>query len=381
MKLYDLCAENCLIYEDKAVFVAKQLNMIYMLDLTTREVKIVGSIPGEDFFGERLIGDIKYWNNQVIFVPLNAKKIWIYCLECSEWQGVTFEQNLSPDCNYKFMGSYLYEDQLYMFGFGYPGIGILNLNDHSIKFIDVTVGENEQLKTASDGCFWGMNYVIKDSKIYLASLRSNMVMKFNVETLKKEWISVGSSSNRYIGMDWDGQYFWLAPRTNGNIVKWDGENFVEEFPLPNGYGNNRYYFHGVCADDTKITLHSFAGKTLEVFSKETCKMKVLEEKILLHKKINDMKTIKICDGVFEIYDCIQKMQNKYECKINNLQFGEFVSANWDIYCAIMSNSVTENNMIDLELLLKILKQKSNKAETIDKKPKGWNIYNRILETT
>lgn len=91
-----------MIFEDKVVFVAKQLNMIYMLDLTSGEVKIVGSIL-EELFEERLIGDIQYWNNQVIFVHLNAKIIWIYNMEFSEWHGIELGESISGNCNYKFM--------------------------------------------------------------------------------------------------------------------------------------------------------------------------------------------------------------------------------------------------------------------------------------
>lgn len=51
-----------MLFEDKVVFVTKQLNMIYMLDLTSGEVKIVGGIPEEDLFEESLIGDVQCWN-------------------------------------------------------------------------------------------------------------------------------------------------------------------------------------------------------------------------------------------------------------------------------------------------------------------------------
>ncbi|MGN0247299.1 MAG: hypothetical protein ACI4DK_15210 [Lachnospiraceae bacterium] len=379
MKFYDLYAENCMLFDNKAVFVAKQLNMIYMLDLTSGEVKIVGSIPEEDMLEERLIGDIKYWNNQIIFIPLNAKKIWIYYVELLEWHGIEFEENISPDCKYKFMGSYLYKDQLYMFGFGYPGIVILDLNNHGINYIDMESKENEQLKNNSDGCFWGMNYVIKDGTIYLASLRSNGVLKFNVETLEQEWVFVGNSSNRYIGIDWDGKYFWLAPRTNGNIVKWDGDSTIEEYPLPRGYEKKRFYFHGVCTCDENILFHGYAGKTLEMSFQGTCRMRVLDDKISLYKKIDDIRIIKVSDGIVWIFDNIQKVHNKYECKINNLQFWEFISWNFKHHSMVIDNTINENNMLNLPLLLRLLNEDFCKKEINTIKMNGKKIYNKVLD--
>ena len=52
--------------------------MIFSFNLETEQVEIVDSIPEEMFSTYRLGNKIVSWGEELIFVPMAAKKIWRY---------------------------------------------------------------------------------------------------------------------------------------------------------------------------------------------------------------------------------------------------------------------------------------------------------------
>ena len=81
---------------------------------------------------------------------------------------------------------------------------------------------------------------MKENWLYTPILQTNQILKLELETGSYELISVGDRENQYVGIVWDGDAFWLAPRKNGVYVKWDGYHQVIEYSLPSEFDQRMY---------------------------------------------------------------------------------------------------------------------------------------------
>ena len=87
-ELVTLLAEDCVQVNNFLFFIARDVNFVFCLNLDTGKVDLLDSIPEEDIRSARLGANIAYWNNELIFTPMKAEKIWIYNLWTREWHGL-----------------------------------------------------------------------------------------------------------------------------------------------------------------------------------------------------------------------------------------------------------------------------------------------------
>ena len=77
--------EDCVRVEDYIYFISRDYNVIFRLKIKTGEVYIVGSLPEEHMLECQLGAKIVYANGELIFAPMNAKKIWRYNINDKKW--------------------------------------------------------------------------------------------------------------------------------------------------------------------------------------------------------------------------------------------------------------------------------------------------------
>ena len=226
---------------EKCFFVAFEMNVVCSIDMQTGKVEVIGSIPEEDIFSKRVCIKIVSWNEELIFVPMNGKKVWFYHIRKKTWTSLHIKND---NIRRKIRQAFIYKDKLFMVGCHYPAIICVDLNSKLIQYIESPFKELSSFYKEEQGYF-REDYVLRGDLLYFASFLTNKVLIFNLQDFKWKYITVGKAENGYSGIAWDGNFFWLSPIDQPFIVKWDGSKRCWEYPLPYRELNKKLLFLGV----------------------------------------------------------------------------------------------------------------------------------------
>lgn len=243
---------------NRIILVSKDANLIYEVNTMDHSIKYVGHIPNEAADAKRLVSEIHLYKDKLIFIPLNASKIWISDTDFSRWESIEIENN-SDCCHLRFFLSVIYKDKLYLFGAFYPAIIIIDLISYKSEYLKDVCQEQFSIAKEKNDCLFRKDFVVRNSTIYLASCVNNQILCFNMDSYQYNWISIGSEDNRFVGLADSGQYLWAAPRYNSCLVKININNLdVEEIELPHkpDYICN---FGGIVYDEEKLILPGLLG--------------------------------------------------------------------------------------------------------------------------
>lgn len=254
-----LPAEAGTLVNDNIYFFSSEYNLLYKVHLPDLEISIVSRIPCDKAIASKWFRKMRYWNGKLILTPSCAEKIWIYDLNSGEWTDIAIKY---PHISLKFWGTVLYQDCAYLFGAAYPAILKVDLNDHSVSYLNAY--SLPEQKKDEDGLFCTDAIKMGNIAFSPASI-SNHVLQLNLDTDEYVWQQVGSDGNEYCGIDRDEDGFWIPSWQHGKIVNWDGDSEWKEFNLPEELANRRYQFTGVVCDGNKIRFLTIQdGKSLDL---------------------------------------------------------------------------------------------------------------------
>lgn len=252
----DLLACRCTYWNGKIYCLARNFNLLFSVDIQSGKTELVDVVPEGDILTSYLCGAINAWNDKLILTPNHTKKIWIYDLISKHWDGLTIR-------DYEHWGTggifqtYIYNDKIFLIGGSYPAILCLDLNNDSCSYIEGPYKEIMKRHPDIDHHYFRTHGVRLENKLYLASALDNFVLEFDMKTCEYQWIEVGDNSYVYSGIAWDGKHFWLAPRLNGDIIKWDGKNNTKIIPLPDEFKQHtQIYMWEVCYDGEQVVFPS-----------------------------------------------------------------------------------------------------------------------------
>lgn len=377
-RLVTLLTEDCVQVENKIYFIARDINVVCSLDLNTQKVQIVDSIPEEDILASRLGAKIVHWRNELIFAPMKAKKIWLYNLDTKEWHGIKRKEIGDKKENGLMFQAVLHGDKLFVIGSDYPAIICLDLLSEQTTYIESPYNRLKEVKEKIGDIYFRHGYVQRGTRIYMASCLDNYVLEFDMETLKHQWIKVGSEKNRYSGITWDGENFWLAPRTNTPIVKWDGGNVVEEYSLPEGFEQEMTYFLGAVYDNGRIILPRMKNCAIDIVDLEKGKMKLDEKRYSFYHRADNQGIVgQTLDGIMEI--CDRKSRSVcFKCVIDKKKIAEyFFSKNIHLTERLSQGMHRENSVIGImDTCMDDAKISSNRIE-VRKESQGKRIWKNL----
>lgn len=352
-----MSAEDCVRVGDYLYFIAADINVVFKLCIYTGETEIVSHIPGEAMNAKRLGSKIIHHGDELIFAPITAKNIWIYNLETEKWDSIERREFINWTSWTK-LGSMLqgvyYNEKLYFIGSVYPAIIELSLQTRDINYI--TEPYERYLKDAEklQDAFFRTDYVKKDNVIYLASCLKNEVMKFNLDTYDVEYFAVGGADNRYSGITFCNNKFYLAPRKCMPVVIWDGNNKWEEIELPQPYKNlDTYWFGGAVECNEKILFTAYAGNVSFALNiNEKSRLEIIEEKYWFYKRIDASTRVSLThQGVLEIE--ADKQYYRYELSLPTDELRQYIKSNE--YDAFNMVSIQRENFFwDLEMFVSMI---------------------------
>lgn len=214
--------------KDQLLFVANEINAIVTVDRKTGAQRIWGGLPEEPLFSSLLVSRIISWRNKIVFVPMNAKKIWIYDTDGGTWEGLPIQ---NPSLKGKFFQAVLHGERLYLIGCRYPSIVCLNLETNSLQYLNGVMKEIDRASHGRGIHYFRNSYVKKGEQLYMPSHKSDYLLELNLSTQKYRLIQMGEGHLSYAGIAWSRESFWLFPSAGDTFFIWDGEGNAIKKPL------------------------------------------------------------------------------------------------------------------------------------------------------
>lgn len=258
--MINLVSEGCVKVNNELIMTARGMNLIYKVNLENGKLELQESIPDENHDAGRLSGEILKYENEIVFLPMNARRINIYDICKKKWRYIELEE--IEDCYLdKFFSGVIEGNYLYMIGSKYPAIVKVNLqDDHDIKYIK---GPYEVMNHEKDDCFVRRDITLVDGKIYMASCVNNYVFEIDLESDEIKQYDICDVSKSFSGIAYDGNNFWLSSRMNREIFRWNPlNNDVDSFNFGSHNNNNSdCCWGGIVFDKKHIIAYGMDGNS------------------------------------------------------------------------------------------------------------------------
>ncbi len=370
--------EDCALVENKVYFFSRDWNGLYIADLKTKETKLIGIMPEENVLSKRLCVGITYYNEKLILIPMRAKKIWIYDLINGQWKGLKRKYIADGNSQNEIFRAVKYKDSLFLIGSNYPAIIQMDLNTYKLRYLTEPYDFLKPIKKEEE-CYFRCDFLLENNQIILASCLTNFVLRVNLDTFDFMWYEVGEKNFRYSGISYDGENYWLSPRKGTSIVKWDGKERTEYFPLPKNLDSDKYNFLGVQYCNGKLIFPGMLqNKTLIIDSSDTNNVEVYEGQYLFYKCFDEKRILlQSIDGVFQLRELEQNIEYSMYCKVQKENWIEYLKneSNREFEEELGEEIQSENALLELFAYFFFIKKKDDKKNK--KIRAGVNIWEKI----
>lgn len=310
--MIDLLACRCTCWGGKLYCMERDINLIFSIDLQDGTLELTDIIPQQDIRQNVICGHMTAYNGKLILTPHRTRKVWIYDLSSKDWDSIEI---IEKENSYGLSGiyqSYIYNNNIFLIGGGYPAIIRLDIENKSCDYIESPYKDMISRHTDIDFFYFRLHGVQLENNLFLASCLDNYILKFDMETEKYQWIKIGSDNCAYSEITWDGSNFWLAPRLNCDIVKWDGKEKTEILPMPpelkpttDTYAWGAYYDgeHVIfpCVSHPKSIVIDIQNDTFEIQDQQYTVYTRLDDGMVVNQTINGDLTVKTKDLVSKTY--------------------------------------------------------------------------------
>jgi hypothetical protein len=231
---------------DSFWFTAVNFNGLFKMDRETWEAEYMGSFPGERMNQYCQYGGIAGRDGKLYFAPLGADAIGIYDVNAKRFDKVLLsvpntQTKLKRRDDQKFISSTLYNNSIFFFPNTSSAILRYGITSSETEYYSDWVAPLERLMHDADDIYFLHSIVVDDSLIVAAACCANAVVMFNMKTTSSVVYKVGRDGYGYSGICFDGNDYWLAPRHDGPIVRWNSEmNACREYTdYPAGFSGAR----------------------------------------------------------------------------------------------------------------------------------------------
>ncbi len=227
-------------------FAATDHNGLYRMDVRTKETEFIGRFPDEPEDGVRLYLSCTLHEDKLFFAPFLANTGAIYNLKNGEFTSLKANDSNAiimtrPE---KYTNIVSYKSKIFMLPCLYPAIGCYSVAEDRMSYIHEWLEELKKKCMLTDDAY-SRRYCIVDEKYLMLPLcNTNAVLEYDMDGEKWRVFKVGDDGNSFSGICYDGSYYWLSPRNEGPIVRWDkiSQIYVNYDDFPGDYARDRYSF-------------------------------------------------------------------------------------------------------------------------------------------
>ena len=212
----------------------RRINALLKMNKSKWELDFVGQFPGELDYNRKhnvpLYQKPAVKDNTLYFPPFSADEISTYNTMDNSFKKIKYDKKYSdPLKRIDFNEAVTYGDHIFFIPQFYRAIMRLNTKTNEIDYYSDWVDSLKKRKGYVEDIFFSFPIIVGCS-LMLAVCGTNAVVEFDMETCESTIHSVGKTGYRYNGICYDGKYYWLSPRCNTPVVRWDpSSNEVIEF--------------------------------------------------------------------------------------------------------------------------------------------------------
>lgn len=217
---------------ESAVLVGKILyyvemngNEIYKYNIPNEKLDLLCVIEEEKDYEERLFSSVVYKDGKLYLIPFAPDCIYIVDADSGEYT----RKDLGDICN-KRKGEYIstakwsaaveYENKIYLIPASFPGIVVYDISHDTLTVIDSWINDVKDNSEGKESAYF-KNAKLFANKIFMPMCKMNGVLVYDIMNEQYEVKVVGEKNCSYSDICFDGECFWLSPRGDGSIVKWD----------------------------------------------------------------------------------------------------------------------------------------------------------------
>lgn len=252
-----LSSENMIFHNKKLWFTESENNKLYYYDLIENRVVLYYIFENE--YESRLFASLLIVDNWLVCIPFSATGIYMIEMTTREVKYIPVKtKNLDVE-NFnqvfpKFMDATVFNNRIYMVGTFYPVIVEYDIALNKLNFFDGWYKDASAYFNSSEDAMVRKIAAVNE-KLYAPLCKGNAILEFDMETHISKVHQVGDNRCNYSAACYDGDNLWLAPRNNGGVVKWNIETdeyyaykqYPEELNMPNNSFNDIY-----CDEDKNI---------------------------------------------------------------------------------------------------------------------------------
>ncbi|MFC5528949.1 hypothetical protein [Cohnella yongneupensis] len=218
------------------------------LDKQTKKMDFISLIPDERYCGWTLYSDSILCGQKLFLAPAAANEIASYDTVTGEWEKIPFELNVPASDNlyfpvYKFSGIKRHKQWLFIIPSTYPAIIRYNLETGELDYVTDWVIPLEKYKRDPVG-MWFSDCLQEGASLLLSACNASAVVIFDMEKCVSTVRPIEGTNIGFGGICFDGEQYWLTPRKNGSITRWDRKRnkFEELTAFPEGYVGGGFPF-------------------------------------------------------------------------------------------------------------------------------------------
>lgn len=315
-----LLVKDCAYADRKFYFIAKQFNLLFCFDYEKKEIILLDVIPEGAIVEDEICGAIVQIRDQLICTPNKTPFIWVYHLKEKIWTRVELKQSKTGKRG--ILQAFEYKGYLFLVGSWYPAIVRIDVESWEIEYFEDPYEEKKKKIGKVFDAFFRSHYVIKKNYLYLASCLDNSVLQFNLDTGDYKWIIIGDSENRFSGIAYDGNDFWLAPRFNSPIIQWNGNEIICKKILPDNFDGDNNYFFGIIYEEDNVILPNMLKPCSVIIKTKENTINTIEKQYTLMKELgNGLIVSQTIEGYLEISE--KTSTYIYRLEINSDEFLNF----------------------------------------------------------
>lgn len=221
-------------------FTASNFNALFRMDKQTWKPHYISSFQRETASGQRLYGPIIAYDGKLYFTPCLAREIAEYDTERNTIRKISLpdiagRKRTRDMTGLKFGSVFQYKTWLFFVGCHYPAIVRIDMLTGELDCFSDWLEPLGKLASEHETVYF-KSACVTGSLIVAAAMNANAVVVFDMDTCISKVYEVGSKKCRYSGICFDGNDYWMSPRLDGPVVRWNPDTTYTEYnDLPDGF--------------------------------------------------------------------------------------------------------------------------------------------------